>query len=285
MKMIRYCKGGRFKVMLALLASMIFLTGTMSAVTLRCKFHDEGGKPLKNVEVQLAAIVKGEPGAVVGTAEPHFQKSNKAGEATFSDLKSGLYQLRAQLGDRMPTKREVQVTADQTLEISLLTQKEFDQVEKEANEAISGGQYSKALPVLEKLIADYPDDAPLRQSLGLAYAGLQQEEKALAEAARAAQLDPQFANSPDVVRALLLRERGQTALKSQNYAAAADAFAKWAQIQPQNAQAHYALALAYGHQGKYTEALMAINKALELAPQNESYLKVKGILETNAGAK
>jgi tetratricopeptide (TPR) repeat protein len=285
MKMIRYCKGGRIKVMLALLASMIFLTETMSAVTLRCQFHDESGKPLKNVEVQLAAVVKGEPLAAVGTAEPQFQKSNKSGEATFSDLKSGLYQLRAQLGDRMPTKREVQVTADQTLEMSLLTQKEFDQVEKEANEAVSGGQYSKALPVLEKLIADYPDDAPLRQSLGLAYAGLQQEEKALAEAARAAQLDPQFANSPDVVRALLLRERGQTALKNQNYAAAADAFAKWAQIQPQNAQAHYALALAYGHQGKYTEALAAINRALELAPQNESYLKVKGILETNASAK
>ncbi|MDR3674953.1 MAG: hypothetical protein P4N24_05655 [Acidobacteriota bacterium] len=59
MKMIMHCKGGRFKVMLALLASMIFLTQTMSAITLRCKFHDESGKPLKNVEVQLAAVVKG----------------------------------------------------------------------------------------------------------------------------------------------------------------------------------------------------------------------------------
>jgi tetratricopeptide (TPR) repeat protein len=274
MKKTRYLEGVRRNAMLALLACMVFLTGTMSAATLRCKFHDESGKSLKNVEVQLT---------IVGTEAHQFDKSDRSGDAVFIGLKSGSYELRAQLRDRMPTKREVQITGDQALDLSLITQKEFDRIEKEASDAVENGQFSNALSGLEKLIADYPDDASLHQSLGLAYAVLQQEEKALAEASKAAKLDPQFGSSRDVVQGLLLRERGQSALKSQNYAAAA--FAKWAQLQPQTAQAYYALALAYGHQGKYTEALAAINKALELTPQNESYRKVKEILETNAGVK
>lgn len=276
MKMTGYMKGRRLNALLGLMASVVFLAENTWAAKLRCEFRDEGGKPLKNVEVRITPV---------GTEEHQFKKSEKTGEAVFPGLKSGLYELLAQAGDRMPTKREVQVDGDQTVDQTLLTQKEFDQIEKEAKDAINSEDFSRALSLLEKLIADYPDDALIHENLGLAYAGQQQEEKALAEAAKAAQLDPQFAGSRDLVQAFLLRERGQSALKSQNYPAAIEAFEKWVRIRPQDAQAEYALALAYGHQGEYPKALAAINKALELAPQNESYRKVKEILETNAGAK
>jgi len=79
----------------------------------------------------------------------------------------------------------------------------------------------------------------------------------------------------------LWRGRGQLALRSSDYAAAAAAFEKWVQLDPKNAQAHYGLALAYGYQKKYTPALAAIDEALKLAPQNDSYLNVKYILEAN----
>jgi tetratricopeptide (TPR) repeat protein len=258
------------------MAALVFLTDTTWAAKLRCEFHDEGGRPLKNVEVRITPV---------GTEEHQFKKSEKSGEAAFTGLKPGMYELRAQLGDRMPAKREVRVDGDQTVDQTLLTQKEFDQIEKDARDAANSEDFSKAISLLEKLSADYPDDALTHQSLGLAYAGQQQEDKALAEAAKAAELDTQFAGSRDLVQAFLLRERGQSALKGQNYPAAIEAFEKWVRIQPQNAQAEYALALAYGHQGQYPQALAAIDKALELAPQNESYRKVKQILENNAGTK
>ena len=107
----------------------------------------------------------------------------------------------------------------------------------------------------------------------------------MAEAAKAAQLDPQFANSHDQVQGILLRERGQNALKSQDFTAAADAFEKWVQLDPKNERAYYGLALAYGHHGKIPQALAAVDKALELSPQNDSYRTVKQILEANAGKK
>jgi len=266
--------GARSHVILALLASTVFLSGSMRASTLRCVFSDEGGKPLRDVEVRLMQV---------GTDNHQFQKTNKKGEAVFLQLRPGSYELRAQVRDHVPVKREVEITKDRTLDQVLMTGKAFDQFDKEVRDAINNEQFSKALSLLEKLVADYPDDATLHRNLGLAYAGLQQEEKALAEAAKAAQLDPQFVNSTEEVQGFLLRERGQIALKSQNYTVAADAFEKWVQLDPKNAQAYYGLALAYGHQQKYTQALAAIDQALKLAPQNGSYLKVKQVLEANAG--
>ena len=263
---------------LALVACLAFLSQTAWAAALRCEFHDEGGKPLKNVEVQLTPV---------GKEDRQFMKSGKSGEAIFHDLQPGSYEVRAQFGDRMPAKRIVEVSNDKdaVLNQTLLPRKQFDQTEKDADGAIRSGDFPKAVSLLEKLIAEYPGDALIHQDLGLAYAGEQEEEKAMAEAAKAAALDPGFAGSPDVVRAFLLRERGQRALKSQNYAVATDSFEKWTQIEPKNAQAHYGLALAYGHQGKYPQALAAISKALELEPGNLSFQKVKTILETNAGTK
>jgi Flp pilus assembly protein TadD len=243
---------------------------------LRCTFSDEQGKVLRNVETRLTPA---------GTEEHQFQKSNKSGEVVFHDLKQGSYELMAQLKGFVTVKREVEMTGDQTVDQALMTEKAFDQFDNEARDAIKNEQFSKALPALQKLVSNYPEDAAVHFNLGLAYAGLQQEEKALAEAGKAAQLDPQFANSNNQVKGMLLRERGQNALKSQDFTAAADAFEKWMRLDPKNDRAYYGLALAYGHQGKFAQALAAVDKALELSPQNDSYLAVKQILETNAGKK
>lgn len=276
MKMTNRLVGTRPHVILTLAATMVFSTGSIWGATLRCMFSDEGGKPLRNVEVRLA---------LVATQNYQFQRSNKRGEVTFTDLKLGSYELRAQLKDFVAAKRELEISKDQTLDQELMTEKTFNQVDEEVINRINSEQFSKALSLLGKLVTDYPDDATLHHSLALAYAGLQQEEKALAEAANAGRLDPQFANSQQETKAFLWRERGQIALLSQNYTVAADAFEKWVHLDPANAQAYYGLALAYGHQEKYTQALAAIDQALKLAPQNDSYRKVKEILEVNAGKR
>ena len=41
------------------------------------------------------------------------------------------------------------------------------------------------------------------------------------------------------------------------------------------------MALAYGHQRDFKLALAAIDKALELEPENASYSKMKAVLEAN----
>jgi Flp pilus assembly protein TadD len=276
-KRTQYQLGGSFRVILFISACILFLSPNLSASTLACKFTDQGGKTLKGVEVRLT---------LVASDDRQYQKSDKKGEVTFHDLKAGTYELMAQLKDYMPLKREVEFSKDQTLNQVLLGQKDFDQLEKEATDAIASGQFSNAVPVLDKLLAVYPYDAELHMNLGLAYAGLQQQEKALAEASKAAQFDPAgFGNGRERVEGVLLREQGQSALKNQDFAVAAAAFEKWVQLEPKNPLAYYGLALAYGHQEKFAQALTAINKALELDPQNDSYQKVKQVLEANAGGK
>lgn len=276
MKTTDYAAGVRSYVIWVLLGSLLASAQSMRASMLRCTFSDEQGKVLRNVETRLTPA---------GTGERQFQKSNKSGEVVFHDLKQGSYELMSQLKGFVTVKREVEMTGDQTVDQVLMTEKAFDRFDNEARDAINNEQFSKALPALQKLVSNYPQDAALHFNLGLAYAGLQQEEKALAEAGKAAQLDPQFANSNNQVEGMLLRERGQNALKSQDFTAAADAFEKWARLDPKNDRAYYGLALAYGHQGKFPQVLAAVDKALELSPQNDSYLAAKQILETNAGKK
>ncbi len=276
MKRIAKAAGVRLRLIGILMIFLLGYAAIARASSVRCRFSDEQGKVLRNVEARLTLVESG---------ERQFQKSNKSGEVAFNDLKHGSYELMAQLKGFVAVKRAVEVTGDQNVDQVLMTEKAFDRLDEEARGAIKDEHFSQALPALQKLLANYPDDAALHFNLGLVYAGLQQEDKALSEAAIAARLDAQFADSKGKVEGTLLRERGQIALKSQDFAAAATAFEKWVQLDPKNDQAYYGLALAYGHQGKYPEALAAVNKAIELSPKNESYLSVKQILETNAGKK
>ena len=90
-------------------------------------------------------------------------------------------------------KWTVQVSSeDQTLELTLMSVKAFSQIEKEVKGALNGQLYSKAVAILERPLKIYPQDAWLHDDLARAYAGMLEEQKALAEADKAAQLDPQF---------------------------------------------------------------------------------------------
>lgn len=276
MKIIEYAAGTKSYLGWFLAVGLLLSVQSVCASTLQCKFTDEEGKVLKNVEARLT---------LAGTEAHQFQKSNKSGEAAFPDLTGGTYEVMAQLKGYVVLKREIAIIGDRSVDLVLMTEKAFDQLDTEARTAIKNEQFSAALPTLQKLLANYPEDAALHYNLGLTYAGLQQEEKAMAEAAQAAKLDPEFANSATQVQGMLWRERGQSALKSQDFVKAGEAFEKWVKLDPKSDQAYYGLALAYGHQGKFPQALDAVNKALELAPQNNTYKSVKEILEANAGQK
>jgi tetratricopeptide (TPR) repeat protein len=245
-------------------------------VSLVCKFTDQQGKALRNVESQLT---------LAGTEDHLYQKSDKNGRLSFRNLKTGSYELRAQLKDHVPLKLTVPMTDDRTMTFTLMTRDEFGALEQEAIQAVKAQEFSKAAAIFEKLLTAYPEDAALHDNLGRCYAGLLEEDKAFAEAEKAARLDPQFSNSKKDVESFILRGRGQKALQDKDFAAASRFFDQWIQLDPKNPEAYYGSALAYGHQDKFKEAIAAINRALELDPQNGSYLKVKAILERNASVK
>jgi tetratricopeptide (TPR) repeat protein len=256
------------------IAVAILLVGPpLRAASLVCRFSDEQGKVLSNVETQLTRD---------GSEKHLSQKSNKKGEAIFHDLTPGAFELRAQLKNHMPLKWSVQFSQEQTLELTLMTQDSFDRIDKEAADEINGAQFPKAAATLENLLKTYPMDAELHDHLALAYAGMGDEGKALAQGKEAAQLDPQFSDSPGGAERLLLLVRGDDALQNQDFPKAEEALASLVKIAPQDAKAYYGLALAYGHQEKFQLALPAINRAVELDPQNATYRQVKAVLEAHA---
>jgi tetratricopeptide (TPR) repeat protein len=258
---------------LRIAALMLVAAIPLHAASLTCRCTDEQGKLLANVETRLTPA---------GTEDHHFQKSNKKGEAIFHGLTPGAFELRAQLKNHMPMKRAVQLSQDQTLELTLMTQDGFDAIDKQAADEINGAKFSKAAATLESLLKSYPLDGELHDHLARAYAGMGNEEKALAEAKQAAQLDPQFSDSPVAIGKAILLARGNKALEDHDFPKAAEAFEELVKLAPLDAKGYYGLALAYGHQNKYQQALPAIDKAVELDPQNDSYRKVKGILEVHA---
>lgn len=252
---------------------ILWVAPYLQASSLVCRFADEEGKLLRDVQTQLTPA---------GKEEHQFQKSDKKGEAVFRDLKPGEFELLAQLKGHAPLKWSVQFSADQTLELTLMTQQGFERMDKEATDAINGQQYSKAVAILDKLLKAYPLDAQSHDHLARAYAGMGDEDKALAEAKEATQLDPHYSDSLLEIRRFILVTRGDKALRDLDFSKAADTFESLVKLAPQDAKAYYGLALAYGHQQKFEQALSAINKALELDPQNASYQQVKTILEAHA---
>ena len=154
------------------------------AASLVCHFADEHGKALRNVDSRLTPT---------GSETHQFGKSDNKGDTTFKHLNAGSYELLAQLKDHAPLKWTVQVSSeDQTLELMLMSAKAFIQMEKEVTDAINAQLYSKAVAMLDRPLKIYPQDPGLHDDLARAYAGMLEEQKALAEADKAAQLDPQF---------------------------------------------------------------------------------------------
>ena len=257
---------------LLLLVLTLLMAPCSRAASLVCHFADEQGKALRNVESRLTPT---------GSEAHQFGKSDNKGDTTFKHLNAGSYELLAQLKDHVPLKWTVPVSEDQTLELTLMSLKAFSQIEKEVADALNAQLYSKAVALLDRPLKIYPQDPGLHDDLARAYAGMLEEPKALAEADKAAQLDPQFNGTKTELQRFMLRERGQKALQNQDFVMAAGLFEKWTKLDPQNGKAYYALALAYGHQRDFKLALAAIDKALELEPENASYSKVKAVLEAN----
>ena len=212
-----------------------------------------------------------------------YAKSDRKGLLTFLDLRPGSYLLQAQIKGYLPLKMHVEVPSKGTVTRILLREKEFKNLENQAIAALDGSEYNTAIRGFENLAAYYPLDPALRDNLARAYASILDEERALSEADLAAQFDPEFASTRHEVKRILCRNAGQTALNQRDFGRAVAKFEALKQLDPDNYEPYHGLALAYGHMGRLAEAIVAVNRAIALAPANEDLVLIKRLLEANAG--
>jgi tetratricopeptide (TPR) repeat protein len=262
---------------LALLLVTVELEPAFSA-NLTLKFVDPDGKILEKVEARITHLV---------TKRFEQELSDRQGKVELAGLTHGRYELVAQLRNFFPIKEEIELTGDVVVERVLFNQKFVDKANKEVAQAVEKGEYKKGQERLEQLLKLFPENAALHYNMAVVQAGLKDEEKTAAAMDMAIRLAPDR-NYQDkkleMLRELLL-ELGQKSLDERAFPKAAALYLKLTGIDPRNATAFYGLALALGHQGKFPEALAAINQAIQLAPAEQQYVKVKEMLEFNAKAR
>jgi tetratricopeptide (TPR) repeat protein len=246
------------------------------AETLQCTIVSLKGEPLKDVEVRLTGSTD---------RNDQYAKTRGDGRVNFANLSAGDYALAAQRKGYMPLHLKITVPSDQPLRRTLLSEKEFASVEKKANDALNAGDFVAAVQHMTELAGYYPRDAVMHENLARAYAGLQEEQKALAEAALASELDAGRAPVANEVQGVLLRGAGEKALKARDFKTAVAKFDALRELNPQSADAYHGLALAYGHMGRFKEALQAIDEAIKLRPNDANLPAIKQALEANAGIR
>ena len=262
------------------LLACLVLVPVLAAEPFLCTFFDRNGKPLRNVEVRLRVIDED----TVSDMPPLFRKSDKEGVAEFPELLPGSYILEAQLRNYVPTRQFVTAGTDPSVQRTLLRVREFERIEQKIHRDLDNSEFLDAVQGIESLLEFYPEDALLHDTLARAFAALDDEARALEAARAAARLEPEeFGEAELRVQRMLLSSRGEQALQGFNLNAARDAFEALREIAPDDPVAYEGLALTYGHLGMLDQALEAIQRAMDLDPDNAQLREIRRVLQGATG--
>jgi tetratricopeptide (TPR) repeat protein len=154
------------------------------------------------------------------------------------------------------------------------------------------GRQNDAVPVLEKYVAQVPNDARAWVGLGIGYAELKRSDDAQKAFERALQVDPKFAEAEyqlgllagfnsdtagathhferavdlDPNHALALEKLGNLYLEAGQFEKARDALLKAESLNPNDRQTEYGLALAYSKLGNREEAKIHMERFQKFGP-------------------
>jgi len=254
---------------------LMFVPSLIFAGKLRVRFVDQDKKALGNVECKLVNTQSHEEQAL---------RANKKGETEFKAA-AGTYELLAQVKDHLVVKSEPIQVSDADSEVTLILPNidAFKKIETEGNEAFGKGDFQAALQSYQKLLEISPTNAVTWSNIARAQAGLKNRDKAKEAAQKAVALDPeQFKSLEKQILSWISFVEGREFLEQKQFPKAVASLTEATDGDPGNAEAFYGLALAYGHQGKYDEALKYIDQALKLKPGDNGFTEVKKILEHNA---
>ncbi len=246
---------------------------------LRARVLDQSNKTLQKVDCRLVNLQTGEAASV---------SSDKKGEARFETLSPGLYQFYGRLEGYLSAKSEVLQVSDKDTEIRLVLpqEKALRKIESDGTVAFENQEYSKALGLYQEALSLAPWEATLRLNVMLSLIRLKKGDQARDVAQQASKKYDLSGVDKDQkeIMSWIAMEEGKLYIEEQQFGNAVTALTEAVQSDNQNAEAFYALALAYGHQQQYSDALRNIDEALKLRPEEANYLNVKKILENNAKA-
>jgi tetratricopeptide (TPR) repeat protein len=258
--------------LLVLVSPVQLLAGKVNA-----KLVDQDKKAISNGQSKLVEKNSG---------KEYGAKMNNKGDGEFAKVEAGEYQLHGHADGHMMNKSDWITVGDKDVSVTLMLVSEnfYRTNETEGNTALTQGRFAEAVQRYQELLALVPNEGILWSNLAKAYVGTREPQKAREAAQKAASLDPkQHGTLETQIKGWLSFEEGRQALEARDFPKAVEALTEAVSADPSSADAYYALALAYGHQKKYPEALKNIDAALKLKPDDAGFLEVKRILTHNAG--
>jgi tetratricopeptide (TPR) repeat protein len=259
--------------------ALLLMPMALQAAKVKALIIDSNKKPVPNVDCKL--LNNKTPGQ-----EP-ILKSNKKGEADFEKVAAGEYVVKAAAkGYFEATSDPITITGtekDVSVTVLLVDEKTFKAKEAEGNQLLSNAKFKEASVIYKEMLQMAPKEAVVWANLAKADAGMMEQQGALEAAKKAAELDPKEYSSLEAqMEAWIDFASGLHALESKEYPKAVKLLTESLKLQPQNSDGYYNLALAYGHQRMYEQALKSIDEAMKLKPNEKAYLELKRILENNA---
>ncbi len=129
----------------------------------------------------------------------------------------------------------------------------------EAVQANVDNQPLKAIETYEQLVEKFPNDKRVREFLGDAYFGQDQDDKAIAQYEKAIEIDEDYAPA--------YNKLGYTYIEKENYYEAERAFLNYIDLLPGEANPHDSIADMYTRMGRHDDAIEHYMKSVKLNPK------------------
>ena len=263
---------------LILFVVLLWFPFNVEGAKIKVHFLDQKDQALGEVEAKLVSTQ---------SKEGQVKKANKKGELIFDKVSAGSYEVLAQKADYLPTKSNPVQVADSDVDVNIkvVSLEYYKQVETSANAALQQQNFNEALSGYQQLLELVPNNAVTWANLARVYGMTNNWDKAKEAVQKAVSLDANLAPFAKQIDSFAYYSKGQAYLANKDFSQAVEVLTKAAESDPNSGDIYYALALAYGHQKKYTEAIKNAEQALKIKPDDVEYQKLTKILKNNAEAE
>ena len=239
--------------------------------TLQCTVVDEVGNPLDKQELRVT---------LTQTGKEWKRKTNKEGEVQFKGLNDGSYQIEGhELQDYfLKPSDPVELSGNVThpCNLTFVSLNYLNQILQAGDQAWRMRKFDLAVEK-GKEAASWNPNMPqgyLIQSLG--YAGKGMVTEALKMINTAAEIDPEnFQKMVTPIQVTAIGVQANQAESNGDFDAAIGMYEEILQISPNDANAYYNMALAYGRNEDYQQALEFIDKSIAANPDDAEVRQMK----------
>jgi tetratricopeptide (TPR) repeat protein len=144
---------------------------------------------------------------------------------------------------------------------------------EQARKSLAQGRAAQAKAEFEALAKEYPTDADLQLFLAMSHMRLHDPQGAILASQRAIALDPRHVEARTFLGSIELEVRGDVDAAIRQYRAVVE-------LRPDAPEAYANLAAAQKRKGDLREAIVSLNKALELKPKFGTALNNRGWIYT-----